>query len=398
MGKKIYYRVKFPARGEFRKQVALYALSRCFSLKKVLLIEGLFIVLPFMTMLPQFLADHQNQDHLPILILVMIIAPFGVHLWVALFWVLAMVLGVRYPKDAGRDVNGQFWFASDGFAAIDFGRIREYSYSSIRNIRETSDCFWVVFQNKSLSVLLKTNFLKGDPSTFAAFLKNPDQESDRLEMLTEAEEMQVPEVSVFRTEVTPNEEICIRNRTLEIGWAHENLSAAVFWGQYLSLFFMVLPILAMVFMYAISVAASRPSWAARIGDIFFMAVPGCILLGMVLNSVLTWRKRGVNYTLYRRAAVEQYQQDVKSGTALSSTSYLFLEDCFHVKRRNFEWVCHYTDICRLSRTEQYLILLVGSTVGATALALDRTFLGEDCERLMNFLKEKSGLEWMDSPV
>lgn len=387
MGKKIYYRVKFPARGEFRKQLALYALSRCFSLKKVLLIEGLSFLLSLLTFLPYIVGGHAEFFvilSLPLLVL-------AIHLWAALFWVLSEILGVRYPEDIEGDLDGQFRFMEDSLIEEGFGPVQELPYSGIENVRETLGCFLVKHQDHTTFFFLKKNFLEGDPATFADFLKNAGQKSGHSSEIAEDEEMQDPADAIFESEVTANEELYIRNRVLENSWIEENTSAAGFLVKSLVIYLMILPVL--VICTAPMILGKDRSVGAF--DIIVWMIPQIIFLAVIAFSC---KKRGIDYARYRQFAVRVYQQAVKNGTALTSTGYRFFGESFYVQLEKVNLLCKYTDICRMYRTEQHLILLVGSTAGATALALERINLGEDCERLMNFLKEKSGLEWMDSPV
>ena len=387
MGKKIYYRVKFPAWGEVRKQVALYALSRCFSLKKVLLIEGLSLVLSLLTFLPYIVGGHAEFFvilSLPLLVL-------AIHLWAALFWMLSAILGVRYPKNIEGDLDGQFTFMENSLMAEGFGPVQELPYSRIENVRETRGCFCVKYRGHTTFLFLKKNFLEGDPATFADFLKNACQEPGHSSEVTEADEMRDPAAAIFESEVTENEELYIRNRVLESSWIEENISAAGFLVNHLVIYLMILPV------WGICTAPMLWGKDRSVGvfDIIVWMIPQIIYLAVI---AFFCKKRGIDYARYRQFAVRVYQQTVKNGTALTSTSYRFFEESFYVQLEKANLLCKYTDICRMYRTEQHLILLVGTTAGATAMALDKAHLGEDCERLMNFLKEKSGLEWMDSPV
>ena len=92
--------------------------------------------------------------------------------------------------------------------------------------------------------------------------------------------------------------------------------------------------------------------------------------------------------------MRQYQQTVRNASPLEPVSCSFYTDSFEATMGRDCCTYEYTAICRMYQTDWHLILMVESM----ALPLDKRSLGEDCQKLMDFLKEKCGLEWQDSPV
>ena len=88
----------------------------------------------------------------------------------------------------------------------------------------------------------------------------------------------------------------------------------------------------------------------------------------------------------------------KKGVLTQPMSYSFFGDCFEMTQGSSRQICQYAAVRRMYQTPWYLVLMVGTDVSAKALSIDKRGLGEDCQRLMDLLKEKTGLEWRNSPV
>ena len=386
MSEKVFYRVKLASNEEEHKEFQLSTLRRGFSLKKVLVIEGGAFLLALMFGGMEVLNGYR------ISVLSVLLIPLSVlviHLWVVLWWILANIMSSWQTKNVKMKTNpdAQVWFFSEYFRMKGYGKIQDLYYSGITRVWETTHSFLVIHNNR-IFVLFKKNFIEGDPDTFRNFLKKPGMKPDYSREITAPEERPVHSTVMFQAGAVLNEEVYVRNWALERGIYYENMNALNFWGGSLGRVFMVLPILAVL-----CLAASLRT-DDRLDGIVICVV---FLLGLVwflVRRVFSWKKHGIDYAEFRRTAMRQYQQAVKKVLLLEPISCSFYADSFEVTQGRDCCTYEYTAIYRMYQTEWYLILMVESM----ALPLDKRSLGEDCQKLMDFLKEKCGLEWQDSPV
>lgn len=384
MSEEVFYRVKLASNEEEHKEFQLSTLRRGFSLKKVLVIEGGAFLAALMFGVMEVL----NERHLSVLSVLFIpLSVFIIHLWMVLWWILANIMSSWQTKNVKTDPDAQVWFFSECFRMKGYGKIQDLYYSGITRVWETTRSFLVIHNNR-IFVLFKKNFIEGDPDTFRDFLKKPGMKPDYSREITAPEERPVHSTVMFQAGAVLNEEVCVRNGALERGIFFENMNALNFWGGNLGRVIMLLPILA-VLCLALSLRTDD-----RLDGIVMCAV---FLLGLVwflVRLVFLWKRHGIDYAEYRRTAMRQYQQAMRNASPLEPVSCSFYTDSFEVTMGRDCCTYEYTAICRMYQTEWYLILMVESM----ALPLDKRSLGEDCQKLMDFLKEKCGLEWQDSPV
>lgn len=390
MNEEVFYRVKFTSAGELRKEMIMNELRKGFSLKKVLVLEGGSFLVSFLLWMPGMV---QRVEKITVFSLFRIpLFILAIHLWCVLCKVLTVVLGTRYSKDVEQGTDLQIWFLTDRFRDKGLTSIREFSYDEISHVRETRVSFWIEYHNKLNLVLLKKNFLEGDVASFKAFLKNPGQRFNFSKTIMVDEDRSIQSKAVFQVGAVLDEEVYVRNGVLEQSWAMENMDARIFLGCYLGICLMILPFLAIGILSRILLDGSG-------NKILTWVVSGLVLLLAIGAACASaWKKRGVNYAAYRMTAGKAYQQMVGSGALPQPMSYNFFVDSFEATQGKNRWVYDYSAICRMYKTQWYLILLVGDTVTALAFTIDKRSMGEDCEQLMGFLMEKSGQEWINSPV
>lgn len=393
MNDEIFFRVKATDDvREFRKEVVRDALRKGFSLKKVLLIEG---GLPLLTFVPLLVIDGMSV----ITVLAALRASlffFLLHSWVV-FWVtLAQVLGVRYEKGAKPDPNAQTLFFSDCLRVESSGIVSEISYSSINSVKETPGIFSVQLQNNLYISYLKKNFLEGDPAAFGAFLRNPGQKPDYFRKITEGEERKVQSEPIFQAGMTPNKDGYVRKRMLENIWVMKNMSALDFWGSLLSSIFSVLPFV-LLFTSALFIEMIKDDDSPADTIVSWVMVFMPVLL-MTACFIYIRIKMKTNSGFLLKTVLQEYQRFMNTNVVRNPISYSFFDETFEAVQGMERGIYEYSAICRMYRTEWTLILMVGSAISARALSIDKWNLGEDSERLMEFLKEKSGLEWENSPV
>lgn len=390
MNDEIFFRVRATDDvRELRKEMVRDALRKGFSLKKVLLIEGGLPLL--LTFIPLLAIEGMSV----ITVLATLRASlflFLLHSWV-IFWVtLAQVLGIRYEKGAKPDPNAQTLFFSDCLRVESSGIVSEISYSSINSVKETSGIFYVQLQNNLYASYLKKNFLEGDPADFGAFLRNPDQRPDCSRKMTECEETKVQSDPIFQAGMMPNEDGYVRKRMLESFWGTKNQNTLAFWGIHLSSLFIVLPVLLIL---GAGFSMNDDGSADTILSRLIVLVP---IILMVACWIYTTIKMKTTPGFFRKTARQEYQRFINTNVVRNPINYSFFDESFEAVQGTERGIYEYSTICRMYRTEWTLILMVGSAVSARALSIDKWNLGEDGEKLMDFLKEKSGLEWENSPV
>lgn len=385
MGEEVFYRVKLAECGEMRREIALFCLRRGFSLKKVLVIEGGSLLISLL-----LVAVMGEIEILPALAFTL--TNFCIHLWVVWWWTFAMTVGARWPKGMEMDTENQIWFFTNGFREKCYGAVQELPYDGIKRVNESAHSFWVEYQNNAAFILLKKNFVEGDPSSFKKFLANPVQKPGYARAATDAERNPVHTQPLFQAGSVLDQEVCVRNGALEQGWAMENIGALNFWGDYVGRTLMILPFM--------TLAAWIP--LIRNDDQIVRGIMFSLLLMVVgvflISGVGAWKKRGVNYAVYSRSAMQQYQMAVKKGMSLEPVSCSFYEESFEVTRRREHYIYGYSHVTRMYQAEWHLVLLVGNTAISRALPLDKRGLGEDCGRLMEFLGKKTGQDWKNSPM
>lgn len=387
MNEKVLYRVRVANAKELRKEVAMMILCMGFSLKKVLIVEGgAFLLSLLQCMLAWSYGEREG-------ILIYLFAPplfvFGVHLWFVLSHMLGGILRVREKKNTEQSQDIQFCFFAEYYQDKSTHITYEWAYDDIVRVRETRSSFLLENNRNLIFIIVKKNFLEGDPSSFKEFLSETRQSANSSKVFLNTGERQGQSEATLRAGTVLNEEVCIRNEILEHSWAGEKMSPIAYWARFLEILLIFLPI------FFLMIWASFGLEEDHSGMIIAIVVMICVV---AFSAVRVWKKRGLDYRTYQKYAIKTYRLMAKKGMLTQPMSYSFFGDCFEMTQGSSRQICQYAAVRRMYQTPWYLVLMVGIDVSAKALSIDKRGLGEDCQRLMDLLKEKTGLEWRNSPV
>lgn len=388
MSEEVLYRVKLPSVKETRKYAALNILKRGFTVKKLLLIEGGALLLSLMVNGFKVIEEDEitvwSVGAIPLSCSV-------IYLFIVLWWILTTVLLPLRSKKQNSGFEERVVFLRDCFRLEKQHCIHVVPYSAIQQINENRDGFELKCKSGTLNVVcFKKYILDKNPEEFSTFLKSLQRIPDNT---FQAENDDGQTGQIFYVTMQMREEVYARSVMLRRYHDETSMSAAQFWGERLVVCLLIFPLMAFILV--------GKSLHSPIMDFFvkwLMPIVVILPLGYILSSFFAWAKRGKDDPKYRQNEMRKYQEAVKRGIISTDYSYRFFSDSLEVTQGREYVIYKYTDICRMYQAEKFLILLVGTPPSADIVPLDKQSLGEDCQKLMNFLKEKCGLEWQDSPV